>query len=276
MSARSLVSPPLIAHRGAPDRAPENTQAGFVAAAEAGARFVEFDVRLSADGELVLMHDPTLERTTDGSGLVAEHTRAQLAALDAGSWFAEEFTGEPVPALDEILALLEELDLSADIELKAESSAAALATAQAVVDLVKRHASTADAEPWPAALMLSSSQPEALELLAEQLPELPRALVVALPDADTAKLARRLGCAAMFVDHRALRPALIAEARSLKLALGAYTVNDPDRAEQLWDAGVRSIFSDIPDLPAVSKDLDPDDAESSSEPSSPQPQPPAG
>ncbi|GJM22583.1 MAG: glycerophosphodiester phosphodiesterase [Planctomycetota bacterium] len=254
--------PPLIAHRGAADRAPENTQAAFIEAAAAGAHFVELNVRLSSDAELVVIHDATLERTTEGSGRVCDHTRAQLTSLDAGSWFGDEFRGECVPPLDEVLPLLEELDLGAILELKAESADAAVATAEAFVNLVAQHAADAEGALWPASLVLASMEPAALAVLAVKLPAVPRALIVERPERDSVSTAVHVGCAHLHVNHRVLRTELIHEALDAGLVLGAYTINDPDRAEQLWDLGISALISDVPDLPAVPKDSDPDDPES--------------
>ena len=95
----------VIAHRGASAEAPENTLPAFQLAAEQGADWFELDCQLSADDEVVVIHDATLERTTDGTGRVADHTLAELRALDAGSWFDPRFAGTPIPTLAEALEL---------------------------------------------------------------------------------------------------------------------------------------------------------------------------
>jgi glycerophosphoryl diester phosphodiesterase len=92
------------AHRGASGQAPENTLSALARALALGADLAEIDVRLTADGQLAVIHDATLERTTTGSGRVAQHTLAELQALDAGAWFGPQWRGERVPALDEVLA----------------------------------------------------------------------------------------------------------------------------------------------------------------------------
>ncbi|MDZ4861503.1 MAG: glycerophosphodiester phosphodiesterase family protein, partial [Candidatus Hydrogenedentes bacterium] len=106
--ARHLGRPPhgaidVIGHRGASAYAPENTMASFVKAREMGADWFELDVRLSRDGELVIMHDETLDRTTNGHGYVRDWTLHDLKQLDAGAWKGEEFTGERVPTLAQCL-----------------------------------------------------------------------------------------------------------------------------------------------------------------------------
>lgn len=95
-----------VAHRGDPEHAPESTLPAFAAAVALGVDMVEFDVHRLADGALVVMHDATVDRCTDGSGALAEMTLAEVRALDAGSWFAAEFAGTRVPTLAETLAAI--------------------------------------------------------------------------------------------------------------------------------------------------------------------------
>src|SRR5215471_15400951 len=95
--------PYVIGHRGAMGHAPENTFASFRKGFELGAPLLELDVHLSADGQLVVIHDETVDRTTNGSGRVADMSTAEIRRLDAGSWFGCAFAGEPVPMLSEVL-----------------------------------------------------------------------------------------------------------------------------------------------------------------------------
>ena len=113
------VLPRVIGHRGAAACAPENTLAGLRKALELGCLWVEFDVRLTADGHLILLHDDGLARTTDGRGSAAKSLLAALRRHDAGAWFGRCFKGEPVPTLAEAVALLGELGIGANVELKA-------------------------------------------------------------------------------------------------------------------------------------------------------------
>jgi len=119
------------AHRGASAHAPENTIASFQAALEAGADSIEFDVRLSGDGHPVVIHDATVDRTTDGRGEVASMPLAALRDLDAGSWKGRAFTGERVPTLGEALDLLQDvprinMELKTDIPAIADAAVAAI------------------------------------------------------------------------------------------------------------------------------------------------------
>ncbi len=105
----------LVAHRGASEVAPENTLSAFHKAIDAGADAIEFDVQATSDGRLVVLHDSTLDRTTDGTGAVFETDWATIAQLDAGSWFSSDFAGEHVPPLEGVLGLP---DVEIELELK--------------------------------------------------------------------------------------------------------------------------------------------------------------
>jgi glycerophosphoryl diester phosphodiesterase len=110
--------PRIIAHRGGGTVAPENTLVALKVAASMGFGGVEFDVKLARYGVPVLMHDDTLDRTTDGTGRVVAHDAAELRSLDAGLWFANEFAGEHVPTFEAAAALCRSLGLWANVEIK--------------------------------------------------------------------------------------------------------------------------------------------------------------
>ncbi|HIJ73734.1 MAG TPA: hypothetical protein HPP83_06500 [Candidatus Hydrogenedentes bacterium] len=157
--APSLIS--VVAHRGASAYAPENTMAAFRLALEMNADAFELDVRLTKDGELVVIHDPVLERTTDGAGPVAMHTLAALKCLDAGSWKGTDFAGERVPTLAEALAFAKDT-IGVYIEIKDCGSDDTLLAA-----LIKRaaHHQAFDADFRREALdMIESSRTPNLEL----------------------------------------------------------------------------------------------------------------
>lgn len=120
----------LVCHRGANHFAPENTLASARLSLDQGCAYIELDVRESADGELVVIHDPTLERTTNGSGNVADHTLAQLRALDAGSWFSPHYAGVTIPTLAEMIALCQSYGRQMYVENKCVDP-------QKIVDLVE-------------------------------------------------------------------------------------------------------------------------------------------
>ncbi len=226
--------PPVIGHRGAAGLAPENTLAGFRRAAASGCRMVEFDVRLSADGVPVVIHDDDLARTTDGTGPVAARTVAALRRLDAGAWFAPAFAGERIPTLGEALSACAALGLGVNIEVKGggETAGPAIAVAKA---------------SWPADLpppLISSFDDTALAVAAERAPDWPRGLLVEVVPKDWRRRAEISGCAAVHVDAAALEVEAVAGIRGAGYAVLAYTIADRARAEILWSQGVVSVFTD--------------------------------
>lgn len=233
--------PPVIGHRGAAAQAPENTLAGLWHARALGCAWVEFDVRLTADGVLVLCHDPRLDRTTDGRGRVSRQTLAGIRRCDAGSWFDPAFAGEIVPTLDEALLLAANLRLGANVEIKADRGREH-ATAAAVATTLQRLRGRLPA------VLVSSFQVPALDPLRTLVPRVPRGILFRVVPRDWAELASRFDCAVIGADHRRLRRRRVAEIRAAGYQLAAYTVNDPARARLLLGWGVTSVFSDAPDI----------------------------
>lgn len=232
--------PRVIAHRGASQDAPENTLAAFRLAHAQGARMVELDARLAADGELVVIHDSTLERTTDGRGRVIAATSQALARLDAGSWRGAAYRGEPLPTLAEALGLLVELGMGVNVELKADPGEAER-TGRAAGRLLRA--------AWPEAgppLLVSSFAEAALEALAEAAPELPRALLREEAGADWRAALARLGCTTLHLGAQRLAGDTLDELVAAGVPVLVYTVNDPARARALLDAGCRAVFTDLP------------------------------
>ncbi len=233
--------PAFIGHRGAAGHAPENTLASIRAAAAMGVRWVEFDTKLSRDGDVVLFHDDTLERTTDGRGAIAAANLTQLRALDAGSWFGPAFAGESVPTLTEALAVLEELGLGAVVEIKASPGLEA-ETGGVVAQML--------ANRWPAALprpLISSFKIEALVAARDAVPELPRALNVLDVLPGWRDRLRAADCVALHCLHDRLGRRRVAAARDAGYAVRCFTVNRLKRAETLFNWGVETVITDFPD-----------------------------
>jgi glycerophosphoryl diester phosphodiesterase len=230
-----------IAHRGGGCLAPENTLAALRAGAARGYACAELDVTLSADGVPFLLHDETLERTTDGRGRAAARPWAELARLDAGGWFDARHRGEPLPTLDAALDAALALGLLLNLELKpGAGDAARLGTA------VGRRV----AERWPAgrtAPLLSSFEPEAVAAAGAAAPGAPRALLFERPPHAAAEAALALGCRAIGAEHTALDGSAIARAHAAGLAVLAYTVDEPADARRLRAAGIDGLFTDAID-----------------------------
>ena len=222
----------VYAHRGASAEAPENTLAAFRRALDAGADGIEMDVHLASDGVPIVIHDDTLERTTDGSGAVAAHRAAQLQTLDAGSWFGPHFAGEPLPTLEEALRLLAGR-LRINLEVKESRSGLA------VLDLLRAFP-TAD-------VVISSFDHALLTALRRTAPDLPLAVLLEAGNwrHALARAAALRACA--FHPHANLvsRP-LLAACRRLQLPVFAWTVDDAKRARALARAGVAGVFSNDP------------------------------
>ena len=241
MTAHERRWPRIIGHRGAALAAPENTLAGFCMAAALNVEWVEFDVRLTSDGRCILLHDDTLDRTTNGRGPAARLTFEEVRRLDAGTWFGPDFAGQPVPGLEETIGLLAQLNLGAVVELK-PAPGAETETGRAAAAVV--------AERWPAALpppVLSSFKPAALAAAREVAPHLARALLVGAVPRDWRRQVEALDCGMLHVDQRRLDQPTAELVRDAGLPLFAYTVNLPQRAQELFSWGVEAVFSDCPD-----------------------------
>lgn len=232
---------PVIAHRGASARAPENTLAALRLAKAAGAGWVEVDVKLSRDGKCILMHDELLQRTTNGRGQVAQHDLDELKHLDAGSWFARRFAGERIPTLEEAIATCQELGLEINLEIK-PCPGRSHETALRVVEDLRRH--WPSGRPWP---LISSFAVAALEEVRLHAPEMPRGLLIGRRVTRRAlDMLDRLECAALHCDARGVSGELAARLRADGRPLLCYTVNDGNWARRLVAMGVAAVITDRP------------------------------
>ncbi|MBX7199476.1 MAG: glycerophosphodiester phosphodiesterase [Rhodospirillaceae bacterium] len=230
--------PRIIAHRGSPKAAPENTLASFRQAARDGAAWVEFDVVLTADGRPVIFHDDALDRTTDGAGLIADTPFDVLRNLDAGAWFSRAFAGELIPTLEEALELFAELGLGFNMEIKPaagreqETAEVALATARASWN-----------GPVP---LISSFSRIAVATAKEVQPGWPRGILFDHIAEDWREAADKLEVVSIGANHRHLSREIVAAVHASARKVTAYTVNDAARASLLFSWGVDALFSDIP------------------------------
>lgn len=236
----SVTIPKIIAHRGAPREAPENTLASFRRAKALGATWVEFDVALTLDARPVIFHDDELERTSDGQGLLAETEFEAVKHLDAGSWFDRTFAGEPIPTLEETLELLAELGLGFNMELKTDFGREAQ-LAQVALPLAR--------DMWPANLptpLISSFARTAVAAAREIAPDWPMDVIYDRVPAEWSEDAKVLELAAIGANHKHLSREQVMEIRGSGLKLSAYTVNETNRAATLFQWGVDAIFTDVP------------------------------
>jgi glycerophosphoryl diester phosphodiesterase len=237
--------PRLCAHRGAGKLAPENTLAAFRLGYAHGYRMVEFDVKLSADGVAFLLHDATLDRTTNVQGRADAHTWRELSQLDAGGWHSSTHAGEPLPSLAAVAHWSRAHDVAVNIEIKPtpgreRESGAAIALDAATL--------------WggaPVQPLLSSFSEAALEAARDAVPALPRALLGDRLPEDWLRRATRLECAALDVKHTLLTRARIDEIHDAGLRVLTWTVNDAARATDLLAWGVDTLITDAVDVIAA-------------------------
>lgn len=233
--------PLVFAHRLGGALAPENTLAGLLIAARLGVRAVECDVKLSADGEPFLLHDDTLQRTTNGSGPARQLTLAQLRELDAGGYFHPAFAGEALPLLEELATLCRVSGIMVNLEIK-PCPGREVETGRVVAEAARRLWQGAAVPP-----LLSSFSVEALQAAAEAAPELPRGLLcVGLP-ADWPARLETVGATALHCHHASLTLQRVEDIRAAGYAVMAYTVNDVMEARLLQSWGVGMLCTDRPD-----------------------------
>lgn len=213
------------AHRGLSLEFTENTVAAFQAAREAGFRACELDVRLTRDGEVIVLHDPALERTTiDGHGRIAEMRYDEVRASVTPHG--------PVPRLDDLFAAMKGWDAVWNLEVKAVQAT------EGTLALVQHHG-------MASRVLVSSFQPDVLAIARDAAPDVARALIVSGPvEAEELRMARDLGCRWLNVSHDDLDAATVQAIRDAGMRCGAWTVNDPATALALAQRGVSCVMTD--------------------------------
>jgi glycerophosphoryl diester phosphodiesterase len=230
--------PRWIAHRGAGHLAPENTLAAFRLGAHHGYRMFECDAKLSADGVVFLMHDATLERTTNGHGTGGDLPWHVLSQLDAGRWHSRRFAGEPLATLEALAGYCLANGHLLNIEIKPTPGTEA-ATGEAVARLAARLWQGAQVPP-----LLTSFQPEALAAARLAAPDLPRGLLVDTLWSGWFEKAQALDCQAVVANYALWDAPLVARVHSAGMRCLSYTVNDEWAAEHLWALGTDGIITD--------------------------------
>lgn len=233
-------SPIILAHRGDLAHAPENTLPSFQQAIQKGADGVELDVKLTSDGHVIVIHDPTTDRTTDGKGRVTSLSLAEIRKFDAGSWFDEKFRGTQVPLLAEVFETVG-MDRLINIELTNYSTPRDGLT-EKVCQLIKKHNNQKQ-------IIFSSFFPSNLKIASQQLPQVPRGLL-AMPGV-IGLWARSFGF--MFGDYQALHPHIssvdkqqVQRVHRINRRVHVWTANTSEEINQLKEWGVDGIFTDDP------------------------------
>jgi glycerophosphoryl diester phosphodiesterase len=226
--------PRIVAHRGGGSLAPENTLGAIRLGASMGFKGVEFDVMLAGDGTPVIIHDETVDRTTNGRGRVPEMSYEELSRFDAGE-------GNRIPRYEEAVALCRDLGICANVEIK-PALGHERATGEAVARLTK--------ELWKGALLaplLSSFSIDALAAARAVAPELPRGYLVSkIPD-DWQDTMKRLACVALHCNYKSLTDKRAAEIHGAGYSILLWTVNEPDVARRMLAYGADSLVTDALD-----------------------------
>ncbi|NEW04582.1 glycerophosphodiester phosphodiesterase [Paenibacillus sp. SYP-B3998] len=229
--------PIVIGHRGAAGEAPENTLASFALALEQGAEGIELDVHITKDGEIVVCHDPTLERTTNGAGCICEMTWDAVKQLDAGAWFSEAFRGERVPLLREVFALVP-AGILINVEVKHSYEGR---MEHALLDFLRKSGRLED-------VVISSFDHKCIRRIKQAEPAAKVGLLYAANLLNHAAYAQQ-----MDIDVFSLHPYFhsfdqddVDGAAAAELAVYPYTVNRPEDYQRMIDYGVTGIITDYP------------------------------
>lgn len=237
-----IVDAPLIMHRGASAYAPENTLEALELAAEMKAKWIETDVRITADNQLVMLHDATVDRTTSGTGRLAQMTWQQLETLDAGSWFSDRFGHSRLARLSNYLETAQKHNLGVILEMKPDDGldhALAMAVTREVSQVW-----TAD----PTRLVLSSFSQHCLRIALQALPLHPKCLAVLDCPDNPAETMQAAGADMIHLDHNRVSPTDLIALQAADLEFALATVNQAQRARDLLSQGANSVLTDTPDL----------------------------
>jgi glycerophosphoryl diester phosphodiesterase len=228
----------VFAHRGFSGVYPENTEIAFSMALELGVDGIEFDVRTTKDGHMVAIHDPTVDRTSNGSGAVSELTLEQIKNLDAGSWVSPEFAGQRFMILQEVLDQLGHR-AELNIHLKADQSTRE--------KMVHKTISEIEARNLLGEAFVASDQ-ETIELCREIQPALRTCNLATAPADSYMSRSRALGCKMLQPKNADVDIDFVLEAHSLGMVVNPFFADDPDEMRRLMDCGVDGILTNRPDL----------------------------
>src|SRR5476649_1150751 len=234
--------PRIVAHRGGGSLAPENTLAAIDMGAKYGHTMIEFDAKLAQDGEIFLLHDDTLNRTSNGWGVAGELSWNKLHELDAGGWYSAAFKGEKLPTLAQVAERCAQHKMMANIEIKPTTGTDKQTGTQ--VALAARELWKDLAVPP----LLSSFEFDALVAAKKAVPELPRGLLMDAWRDDWKTLTDELDCVSLHLNHKVLNAERVKEIKDAGLHILVYTVNKPERARELLGWGVDCICTDKIDV----------------------------
>lgn len=229
--------PMVIAHRGGRKWAPENTMIGFKKSMDAGCDGVELDIHRCKSGELVVIHDETLDRTTDGKGLVKDCTYDEIKKLSAGKWYGKEFESERVPLLSEVLDAFDGKML-VNIEIK-NTPIEYVGIEDDLINLLKNY-------KHPEKIMISSFDHELIRRIHKKSPIYEVAFLDASIIADVGEYGKKLGATAWNAAHYELRPDAVERAQKAGLSVNVWTVDGSADWKRAMEWNVDGIVTDDP------------------------------
>jgi glycerophosphoryl diester phosphodiesterase len=232
-----------VAHRGATGYAPENTIAGFDLAVDMKADYIEIDVQRSKDGELVIIHDTTVDRTTDGTGKVGDLTLQQLQGLDAGSWKGESFTGESIPTFEEILDRYHG-KVGILIELKAPELYPGIEE-QVAEALKERNLD----QPQNEKIIIQSFNFESMKKTDKLLPKVPVGVLTSNRTHTTSEALKEFSTYAEWFNpsYGIVTEEVVDQVHAQGMQIGSWTVRSQEAADFLYEMNVDAIITDYPD-----------------------------
>lgn len=228
----------FLAHRGVSGLAPENTLVSFDMCLQYNPDYIELDVQRTKDGHLVVFHDPTLKRTSNGTGYLKDYTLAELKALDAGGWFDARFAGERIPTLDEVLTRYK-----GKVKLAIEIKYGSLM----YPGIEKELLDAVVAAGWLEDVVFSSFNWESMIELKQLEPRAKTQIIANAYSKELVDMAVRFGCSVLAVERHYVTPAMVKEAPAKGLELIAWVVDDPAEMKYWIDLGVSQVTTNRPD-----------------------------
>lgn len=232
----------VFAHRGLNHQAPENTFPAFTRAADAGVSWLEIDVDIIADGTPVVLHDSTLDRTTDRSGSVYSLQASDLSQIDAGSWFSPQFQGTRIPRFSDFISFLNDREMNCNVELKQHELG--MDSTLRMVDAVIGELEGLDPQRE---IIVSSFSPLLLQAFHQRAPQYAVGMLweTAAIYGDWRSVLEMTGATYLHVEDANLTQEKIAAARDAGYGVNVWTVNRADRANQLFNWSATGVFTDV-------------------------------
>ena len=228
----------IVGHRGVAGTHPENTKASIDQAARLDLKWIEVDIQPTQDDQLVVCHDHTLERCSDGKGRVDEHTLAELRQLDFGRWKSEQFAGEKILTLEELLTLVEQHDLSVNLEIKVDSRH----QAPYVVDLLHDELIRSNLDTDK--VLLSSFSHKVVAEMGRHLPRYRVGVITEQLTQDDLMLIHEVKAFSCHMNYEHVDQSVLDTLNQANIQTWCYTVNDPSRFKFL--SKVDAVFTDFP------------------------------